>query len=42
MFDLRRDPNEVNNIAEQPEYAEMREELTKELRRLQEQYRERG
>lgn len=42
MFDLRQDPNEVNNIAEQPEYAEMRAELTKELRRLQEQYRERG
>ena len=35
LFDLRRDPNELNNVYADPEYADVVKELTDELHRLQ-------
>jgi arylsulfatase A-like enzyme len=38
LYDLERDPNELNNVYDNPEMAGVVKELTTELRRLQEQY----
>lgn len=38
MFDLEKDPEEMVNIYEMPEYAEMRLQLTREYERLRKQY----
>ena len=39
MYDLKEDPREINNIYENPEYAEIREKLHKTLVSLQAQYK---
>ncbi|GAB3264720.1 sulfatase [Arthrobacter pigmenti] len=38
LYDLVQDPQELNNVADDPQYAELREELETELKRLQEYY----
>ena len=38
LYDLENDPNEMNNLYNEPQYAEIVQELKKELLRLQEQY----
>lgn len=38
LFDLQKDPSEMHNVYQNPEYKEVVEELKAELRRLQEQY----
>ncbi len=40
LYDLRQDPNEMNNVISSPDYADIREDLHKELRRLQQHYRD--
>ena len=42
LFDLREDPNELNNLYSEPGRDGLKAELTQELRRLQEQYQERS
>lgn len=38
MFDLVNDPQEMTNIYENPEYAELRKQLTDEYQRLRKHY----
>ena len=38
MFDLEKDPEEMVNLANNPEFAQKKKELFKELQRLQKQY----
>ena len=38
LFDLERDPNEMESVYHNPEMAEVRERMTKELELLQDQY----
>lgn len=38
LFDLQRDPDELQNVADDPAYAEVRAALTKRLRELRQQY----
>jgi arylsulfatase A-like enzyme len=38
LFDLEKDPREMNNVADDPAYAAIRRQLTEELRRLQAEY----
>ncbi|MCP5537548.1 MAG: sulfatase [Akkermansiaceae bacterium] len=38
MFDLKKDPQEMTNVAENPEYATIRKELTAEYDRLRKEY----
>lgn len=38
MFDLQKDPQEIKNIYDNPEYKQIREELTKEYNRIREHY----
>ena len=38
LFDLQRDPDELQNVADDPAYAEVRGALTKRLRELRQQY----
>ena len=38
LFDLEKDPREMNNVADDPAYAAIRRELTAELHRLQAEY----
>lgn len=40
LYDLEKDPHEMKNVYEDPAYAETRETLTKELRKLQQDYKE--
>ena len=40
MYDLKRDPNETNNVVAQPEYQDVRRRLEKELKRLRNKYGE--
>ena len=40
LFDLDKDPHEVNNVYGKPEYAEVTTELRRELQRLREMYRD--
>ena len=42
LFDLHQDPNELNNLYTEPGHDDLKAELTRELRRLQGQYQERG
>lgn len=39
LYDLEQDPNELNNVYDNPEYAGIRKELTVELARLREHYK---
>ncbi|MFK8111374.1 MAG: sulfatase [Rubripirellula sp.] len=39
LFDLKKDPNELKNVYDDPSYAEMRTRLQTELSRLREQYK---
>ena len=39
LFDLKKDPNEMNSVYDSPEYASKRKELESELERLREYYR---
>ena len=41
MYDLQKDPNELNNIYNNPDYAELREKLRGELFNLKKQYDDR-
>ncbi len=38
LFDLEKDPDEMNSVYDDPEYADIQSELTAELNRLREQY----
>jgi len=38
LFDLKKDPREMNNVCDDPAYAQVRQELTDELHRLQKEY----
>ena len=38
LYDLKNDPNELNNIYADPKYADIVKELKKKLNRLQKQY----
>jgi hypothetical protein len=38
MYDLKKDPSEINNIYENPAYAEIQNELTEKLFELKKQY----
>jgi len=38
LYDLRKDPKEMNNVYDNPEYSDVRKQLKKELLRLKEQY----
>lgn len=38
LFDLEKDPREMNNVADDPAYAAIRQQLTEELHRLQAEY----
>ncbi len=38
MYDLKKDPMEMNNVNDDPAYAKIRQELLAELKRLQKQY----
>ena len=38
LFDLEKDPNEMNNVYEKPEYANIVLDMKKELKRLQQLY----
>ena len=38
LFDIEKDPNELNNVYTNPEYASIVKELEKELGRLRDQY----
>jgi arylsulfatase A-like enzyme len=38
LFDLEKDPREMNNVADDPAYAAIRRQLTEELHRLQAEY----
>lgn len=38
MYDLKKDPMEMNNVNDDPAYAKIRQELMAELKRLQKQY----
>jgi arylsulfatase A-like enzyme len=38
LFDLEKDPREMNNVYDDPEYAQIVHEMTAEIERLQEQY----
>ncbi len=38
MYDLKEDPNEMNNIYEEPEYADLRADLHRKLNDLREKY----
>ena len=40
MYDLQEDPNEMNNLYNNPSYAEKIKELKNRLRELQEQYQD--
>ncbi len=40
LFDLEADPREMNSVYDDPPYASVREELTAELIRLREYYRD--
>ncbi|MFQ5929142.1 MAG: sulfatase [Acidobacteriota bacterium] len=42
LFDLQEDPNELRNLYGEPGYRELSAQLTQELRRLQQHYREEG
>ena len=42
LYDLEADPDELHNVADDPEYAEIRKELEAEMRRLQKKYRDEG
>jgi hypothetical protein len=39
LFDLEKDPNELENVSANADYAETRQRLEKELRRLRQLYR---
>lgn len=39
MFDLAKDPQEMKNVYEEPEYADVRKELTAEYERLRKEFR---
>jgi len=40
LYDLQKDPNEMNNVYNDPAYAQVREQMHKVLRQLQEKYNE--
>ncbi|UCF39361.1 MAG: DUF4976 domain-containing protein, partial [Acidobacteriota bacterium] len=40
LFDLESDPNELNNLYGQPEYAEIQSDLHARLKDLQEKYQD--
>lgn len=40
LFDLKNDPNELDNLYGRPEYAGVVTEMVEELKRLQEQYQD--
>ena len=40
LYDLEKDPNEMKNVINDPEYAEVRETMMAELKKLQEQYQD--
>lgn len=40
LYDLEKDPNEMNNVYDDPAYSEIREELTKRLKELREYYKD--
>ena len=42
LFDLRTDPHELNNLADDPDHAEIRRDLEAELRRLQGEFKDEG
>jgi arylsulfatase A-like enzyme len=42
LFDLQEDPNELKNLFNEPGHDDLKAELTRELRRLQEHYSEQG
>ena len=42
MFDLEKDPNELNNIYGKPEYKDVQEKLNKRLKELQIEYKDTG
>jgi hypothetical protein len=39
MYDLEKDPNELNSVYGQPEYADLTKELKEELNRLRKLYK---
>jgi arylsulfatase A-like enzyme len=40
LFDLEKDPHELNNVYDKPEYAGVVKDLKAELKRLREKYRD--
>ncbi|MFS4457472.1 sulfatase [Maribacter sp. 2304DJ31-5] len=40
LYDRKKDPNELNNVYDDPDYAEIRSQLKKELRELREKYKD--
>ena len=40
LYDLQKDPDEMNNVYHKPEYAQVREQMHKTLHELQEKYQE--
>ena len=42
LFDLDKDPHELNSLIDDPAYADVRQTLEAELKRLQEQYKDDG
>ena len=38
LYDLQKDPNELNNVYDKPEYADIVKELKADLKQLRKQY----